>query len=654
MLTRAYSLLQIKSIDADQRIIEGYASTPELDRQGDVLESRGAQFKLPMPLLWQHDKTKPIGHVVDAQVSDHGIRIKAQIARNVLPYIDEAWALIKAGLVGGLSVGWRPIDMPKRRKDGGLQFSKWMWAETSAVTIPANASASIDLLKSLDASVLSNTGARESSNLPAAVGATPKARTMTQNPGHLTYSGAALPVADQLSSATAELKTKSARLEELVLKDGAEGGLETEEATERDMLSETVEKLSSRVKNLRAIENAQAAMATPVLVRPSQGDVRDIRQQTHQVEVKSNLEPGIEFARYVICQMAALKTRRDPLTLAKENYPDCPRIQWMIKDNVPAGTTQDNLFASPLVQRTTLAGEFLEWLRPQTIIGRIPGLRRVPFNVRITGQSSGATGYWVGEGQAKPLTRYGFNATTLTWAKVAAIIAITDELARFSVPSAEALVRDEIAAALLERLDIDFVDPTKAAVANVSPASITNGVTNLNDTGATLANTMTDIAQFFNAMISNNFDISQCVWIMPNTVAMQLALMRDATGALAFPTMSVSGGTWQGLPVVASQHLLFSHTPANNKVILVHAPSIAVSDDGGFTIDVSREASLEMDDQPVMASTSAAGSPSGPTGSALVSMFQTNSIAIRCERYINWARLRTGAVVWMDDVRWAA
>ena len=278
----------------------------------------------------------------------------------------------------------------------------------------------------------------------------------------------------------------------------------------------------------------------------------------------------------------------------------------------------------------------------------------MPFNVRIAGQTSGATGYWVGQGQSKPLTRYAFNAQSLGYNKVAAIIAITDELARFSSPSAETLVRDELVAALRERIDIDFLDPSSAASTGVRPASITNGVTNLNDSGTSYANTITDINQFLNAMVANNFDLSQCVWIMPTTVAMQLAMMLNTAGNVAFPTVSINGGTWQGIPVVVSQYLVFGHTPANNKVILVHAPSIALADDGGFQVDMSREASLEMDDQPVMASSSTAGSPGGPTGSALVSMFQTNSVAIRAERYITWAKLRTGAVVWMDDVRWTA
>lgn len=625
------------------------------------MEPAGAVFKLPFAFKYLHGD--PIGEVFDARVGPTGIHIKAKFSTldpaapaHLHARIEEAWHSIKARppLVRGLSIGWAPIESEPIRGTRYQRHKTWHLGEVSAVVVPANAECSITAIKQYDAP------SRVSSTLPAVVGRDRRDRTMTQSTP---------PIAAQIEGVSAQLKTKSARLEELMQRDGTDGGLEAAEVTERDTLTGEVETLSTRLKGFRAIESAQLSMARPLTVTPPNGNTNTVVQpQIPRVEVKA-LEPGIEFARYVICRMAAVKAAAsgnfvNPLELAKHYYPDHPRIQWALKaadllqkDNIPAGTTTDNIFASPLVQAQTLANEFVEFLRPQTLLGRIPGLRRVPFNVRITGQTSGATGYWVGQGQAKPLTRYGFGAQSLGYHKVATIIAITDELARFSSPSAETLVRDELVAALRERLDIDFVDPTKAAVTGVSPASITNGVTNLNDTGATLANTITDIQQFFNAMIGNNFDLSQCVWIMPTSVALQLSLMRDSLGQTAFPTITVNGGTWQGLPVIVSQYLVFSHTPANNKVLLVHTPSIAIADDGGFQVDVSREASLEMDDQPVMASSSIGatpGSPTGPTGSAMVSMFQTDSIAIRAERFITWARLRTGAVVWMDDVRWAA
>src|SRR5688572_23097818 len=104
---------------------------------GDVVVPSGAVFKLPLPLLWQHDKEQPIGHVTEARVTTSGIKIKAQIAKNVLPFIDEKWALIKSGLVRGLSIGFRPLEDGVEQIAGsfGLKFTSWEWLELSCVTV---------------------------------------------------------------------------------------------------------------------------------------------------------------------------------------------------------------------------------------------------------------------------------------------------------------------------------------------------------------------------------------------------------------------------------------------------------------------------------------------------------------------------------------
>src|SRR4249919_447134 len=99
MLNRAYSLLNIKRVDDDGYTITGMATTPTPDRLNDVVEPEGAEFKLPLPLLWQHDASQPIGHVTRAKVTPAGIEIVAKIAKDVTAEIDRAWSLIKAGLV---------------------------------------------------------------------------------------------------------------------------------------------------------------------------------------------------------------------------------------------------------------------------------------------------------------------------------------------------------------------------------------------------------------------------------------------------------------------------------------------------------------------------------------------------------------------------
>ncbi len=58
VMRRAYSTIEFKSFEqsADGRTyFEGIASTPTPDRMGDIVEPKGAQFKMPMPFLYQHD-----------------------------------------------------------------------------------------------------------------------------------------------------------------------------------------------------------------------------------------------------------------------------------------------------------------------------------------------------------------------------------------------------------------------------------------------------------------------------------------------------------------------------------------------------------------------------------------------------------------------
>ena len=82
-MNRAYGLLEIKSMDDAERVIEGIATTPNPDRMGDIVEPKGAQYSLPIPLLWQHNSAQPVGEVFAARATDEGITVKARIFKAV-------------------------------------------------------------------------------------------------------------------------------------------------------------------------------------------------------------------------------------------------------------------------------------------------------------------------------------------------------------------------------------------------------------------------------------------------------------------------------------------------------------------------------------------------------------------------------------------
>jgi len=641
---RAYSLLSLKTVDDEHRILEGVATTPTPDRMGDIVEPRGAIFSLPMPLLWQHQAGQPIGQVTHAKVTDAGIVIRAQIAKNVSPRIDEQYALIKAGLVPGLSIGFAPKEYAFIDDTDGMRFSSWEWLELSAVTIPANAEASITAIKS---AVLASL---QSSAPPSAAIGGRAGRVVRPQPG---VTGTSSPrragvtmktYADRITGFSADKAAKIARQNEIM---GADDGqtLDAAAQEEFDNLKKDIDAIDAHLARLTVLEATNKALAKPANGSTSDDGLTS-RTAAPVVTVTPNRDKGIGFARVVLCRMASFISRGEfsASEIAKQRYPDDQAVVLYLKAAVGAGTTTDPTNASPLAYLRDLPSEFIEFLRPMTIIGRMAGLRMVPFNVRMVSQTSGGAANWVGQAKPKPLTKFDYAPITLGIAKLAAIAVIADELAMLSAPSAETIVRDSLAGAIVQKMDHDFIDPTFAAVANVHPGSITNGVTPITSSGSTADDVRSDLVALLSKFVVANQDPSKACWIMPNTLCLALATMVNALGQREFPGMTIQGGELAGLPVIGSQQAALGGT-TGNVVILTNPPEIFVADDGSVAIDVSREAALEMSDAPTQ--DGAAG-----TGAAMVSLWQDNLLGIRAERHINWQKRRPEAVDYMTAVAW--
>jgi len=628
---RAYSLMTIKAVDEDKRVITGIASTPSPDRYGDVMEPDGAKFNAETPFLWQHDSNQPIGTCTPKRVKD-GLEIVATLVKptadmpsQLAARLDEAWASIKSGLVRGLSIGFKPLEY-SFLDDAGIRFLTWDLLEVSAVTIPANAECSIQTIKSYDLRPQTASGIEKpvvKKQSPA--GATAKKSTEIK--------GKTMNIAEQIKSFEAKRAALAAALDTVMSKAAEDGRtLDAEEEEQYDLNSSEIKSVDVHLGRLHEMENNQAKSAKPI-TKAAGGEVPVVGSRAPGIiHVEQKLEKGIAFARFAKSLAAANGSRSEALEIARKQYPNDAKLHHVLKAAVGAGTTTDPKWAGSLVEYQEYANDFIEFLRPQTIIGRfgqgnIPSLRQVPFNVRIPAQTSGGSANWVGQGKAKPLTKFDFESVTFGFSKVAAIAVLTDELIRFSNPAADALVRNALAEAVIARLDTDFVNPAKAAVADVSPASITNGIVGVASTG----DPDTDAAAAFQQFVDNDLQPTGAVWLMSASTALALSMRKNALGQKEYPDMTLLGGTFQGLPAVVSQYV-------GNILVLVNASDIYLADDGGVAVDMSREASLEMLSDPV------GNSGTGVGATEMVSMFQTNSVAIRAERWINWKRRRTAAV----------
>jgi hypothetical protein len=189
-------------------------------------------------------------------------------------------------------------------------------------------------------------------------------------------------------------------------------------------------------------------------------------------------------------------------------------------------------------------------------------------------------------------------------------------------------MRRDMIAGIAQFLDQQFVDPAVAAVANVSPASITNGTVAIASSG----NVLKDLQALISTFTAASMPLKGVVLIMSETNAFTLGMLRNTDGSPMFAGIGASGGSVQGITVVTSNVV-------GGNVILVQPRYVLYADEGGVNIDVSREATVQMADAP--------DNPALAT-TVLTSLWQNNLVGLRAERFINWNRAVLAAVKYVS------
>jgi len=625
-VNRAYSILTVKALDADKRVITGIATTPEPDRVGDVIEPLGVEFKNPLPLLLYHDSHKPVGFATFKKPTKAGVEFTASIPTIEEPgtlrdRVEEAWQSVKSGLISGVSIGFRSLEEAFNKDTNGFRFIRSEVMELSLVTIPANASATILTVKQLDLAA-SGRHSPGVTGLPvvSAVKAAPRMAPTTT---------------EQITSFTNTRAAKDAERTAIMTK-AAETGvtLDQEQSDRYDELALDIKSIDAHLVRLNEMEVSNVTAATRITSTATDAEKAALLRgggSTVQVSVKSNLPKGTAFTRFCMAMASGKGDSYATLERAKQWHDTTPEVELMCKAAVAVGTTTDATWAGPLVVSQPMINEFLELLRPRTLLGRVPGLKQVPFNVTVPTQTTGGTYGWVGQNKPKPVTKADYATVTLGFNKAAGIIVLSEELVRLSTPSAENLVREEMIAGMGAFLDTQFVDPAVAVSAGVNPASITNGAATIASSGVTGAAAKVDLASRVAVFAAANIPLDGAVWLMNDSNAFGLGLSLNALGQPLFPGVGQTGGTLLGIPVIVSNNV-------GARVILVHAPSILYADEGGVRIDVSREASVQMDSAPT---------DTVDATTVYLSLWQRNLVGLKAERFITWIRARTAAVTYI-------
>ncbi|MET0332558.1 MAG: HK97 family phage prohead protease [Dyella sp.] len=147
---------QVKAV-SDDGFFSGYGSVfGNVDSYGDIvapgafarsLAEKKAAGRMPA-LLWQHDSSQPIGVYTSMTEDANGLLVEGQLLKNDVQQAGEAYALLKANALSGLSIGFVTRSSSTDEKTGVRTISDVDLWECSLVTFPANDAARIDAVKS--------------------------------------------------------------------------------------------------------------------------------------------------------------------------------------------------------------------------------------------------------------------------------------------------------------------------------------------------------------------------------------------------------------------------------------------------------------------------------------------------------------------------
>jgi len=144
-----------KALDEDDGSVHicGMASTHDEDRANDVIMAEAwtkgglRNFEKNPIILFNHDYNKPIGRATGLKVTDNGLELKAKISKSAP---DSVAQLVKEGILGAFSVGFRVKDADYLAETDGLKIKDAELFEVSVVSVPCNQAATFSLAKSFD------------------------------------------------------------------------------------------------------------------------------------------------------------------------------------------------------------------------------------------------------------------------------------------------------------------------------------------------------------------------------------------------------------------------------------------------------------------------------------------------------------------------
>lgn len=420
--------------------------------------------------------------------------------------------------------------------------------------------------------------------------------------------------------------------------------LDTLQRTERNMAQQTAETLPQTTPGVYARPGVPAVSPARPFAMPAE-----------------QLKPGDRFLRSIIAMMhskASLELSdgyKTPAQCYADRYGQDGKIDevsrlvlgHVVRAASAAADTTTSGWASQLVQ-TDVRG-FMDVLYPASVYPSLAARgQRLSFgnagqiSIPTWASTPSISGSFVAEGAPIRVAQGALTSVTLGPKKLGVITVYTREIATYSNPTIESLLRSRIQAQTSQAVDAILIDATAAS--SIRPPGLRAGVAGLTPTTGGGFNALVgDLKQMIAALESGSAGNLRAPTFIMNPAQVLSASLTPTTGG-TFPFADIQNGRIQGISVISSS------TVTAGMVILVDAADFVSVEGDSPMFTVSAEATIHMEDTTPLA-ISSVGSPN-TVAAPVRSTFQTDCLALRMIMPINWSLLRTGTVAWLTGVTW--
>lgn len=406
-----------------------------------------------------------------------------------------------------------------------------------------------------------------------------------------------------------------------------------ESAVVIDELIEGIDAAEAEVKRLRGIEERLKTKAVAVDAAPAQAP---------GIHTIKRIDPVDRLVMNAAAKFESVITGKsfDAVLDRYAGEDDTVKAVASIVNKAAAAPAMTNVegWAAELT-RESVSG-FLELLQPEAILPNM-GLTPIDFgsaaSIRIPYReaSPNLAGAFRGEGAPIRVGQAQLGSKILTPKTIAVISTATEEIVRRSTPAIMGEFRRWIVEDTSVALDQAFI--SNFAGDDVTPAGL-GAIAATPHIDGTGKDAMTVMGEAVVALTNNNMG-RRAVWVMSEANRMALLWATNAVGSPMFPELAQ--GTLRGYPVVSSV------TVPNDTVWLVDTANMVLAMDAPEFME-STEATLHMEQDPADVSPIVDGTAADPVRS----LYQTFSRGIRMVLFTDWAELRAGSVIQIDNVSW--